>query len=238
MKLQRRIRILHKLAGALVGIQILLWMASGLYMTAVPIDIIRGNHLIQGTNSNALPTDGLLNVSDVLAQYPNTHSLELRIRLGEPVYVLQDNASNQQTEIHAITGDSLAPVSSTQALFLAEQQYKGKGRALEPENINDYSQAPDARGRPLPLWRIQFTDTFNTRFYLSQRSGEVLAVRTDLWRIFDFFWMLHIMDYDERKDFNNPLVILMATLGLFLTLSGLLLVLQVMRKKGVSGLVK
>ena len=37
-------------------------------------------------------------------------------------------------------------------------------------------------------------------------SGEVTAVRHDRWRLFDWFWMLHIMDYDERSDFSTPLL--------------------------------
>ena len=41
--------------------------------------------------------------------------------------------------------------------------------------------------------------------------------------MFDFFWMLHIMDFDEREDFNHPLLQIAAALGLIIALSGVVL---------------
>ena len=38
-------RKLHKWLALAVGIQAFLWMASGLYMTAISIDVIHGDHL-------------------------------------------------------------------------------------------------------------------------------------------------------------------------------------------------
>lgn len=42
--------------------------------------------------------------------------------------------------------------------------------------------------------------------YISPMTGELVAKRHDLWRTFDFVWMLHIMDYEERTDMNNTLL--------------------------------
>ncbi len=39
--------------------------------------------------------------------------------------------------------------------------------------------------------------------YLSPETGELVSRRHELWRIFDFVWMLHIMDYEERENVNN-----------------------------------
>jgi len=49
----------------------------------------------------------------------------------------------------------------------------------------------------------------------------LLARRTTRWRIFDFLWMLHIMDFDTRDDFNTPLLQIAAGLGFVVGLSGL-----------------
>ena len=38
--------------------------------------------------------------------------------------------------------------------------------------------------------------------------------------VFDFFWMLHIMDYDERENVNNLLLRGMTLLALVTALSG------------------
>jgi hypothetical protein len=56
---------------------------------------------------------------------------------------------------------------------------------------------------------------------LSPHTGELLAKRHDLWRWFDFLWMFHIMDYEERSDVNNTLLRITASVGLVFALSGL-----------------
>ena len=48
----------------------------------------------------------------------------------------------------------------------------------------------------------------------------MLARRTTRWRVFDFLWMLHIMDYDEREDFNHPLLVSASLIALLAALSG------------------
>jgi hypothetical protein len=48
----------------------------------------------------------------------------------------------------------------------------------------------------------------------------MVSRRHELWRIFDFVWMLHIMDYDERENVNNLLLRGMTLLALTTSLSG------------------
>ena len=38
-------------------------------------------------------------------------------------------------------------------------------------------------------------------------TGELLALCTDQWRLYDLMWGLHIMDPQTREDTNNPFVI-------------------------------
>ena len=40
--------------------------------------------------------------------------------------------------------------------------------------------------------RVDFADGEGTRLYISTSTGEVIARRNDVWRFYDFFWMLHI----------------------------------------------
>ena len=35
----------HKWIGLVIGVQALLWMISGVYMTAISLDVIHGDHL-------------------------------------------------------------------------------------------------------------------------------------------------------------------------------------------------
>jgi len=44
--------------------------------------------------------------------------------------------------------------------------------------------------------------------------------RNDRWRLFDLFWMLHVMDYQGRDNFNTLLLQVVSGLGLVTILSG------------------
>ncbi len=44
--------------------------------------------------------------------------------------------------------------------------------------------------------------------------------RHELWRVFDFVWMLHIMDYDTRENVNNPLLRVFTWAAALMALSG------------------
>ncbi len=81
------------------------------------------------------------------------------------------------------------------------------------------------------VWQVSFDDWLTTTLYLDSATGKVITVRSTIWRIFDFFWMLHIMDYDEREDFNNPLLISFAATSVLFCISGILLLLQNLRIK-------
>jgi len=76
---------------------------------------------------------------------------------------------------------------------------------------------------PLPVWQVQFNDPEGLRIYVSPTTGKVAARRTNTWRVYDFLWSLHIMDYREREDFNHPLLIAFAAGLLVLTLTGAVL---------------
>lgn len=56
--------------------------------------------------------------------------------------------------------------------------------------------------------------------YVAANTGRVTARRNNAWRRFDFFWMLHTMDYQGRDDFNHILLIAFAGLGLAAVISG------------------
>jgi uncharacterized iron-regulated membrane protein len=82
----------------------------------------------------------------------------------------------------------------------------------------------EIRGQDLPLWRAEFDDGRRTTVYVSPASGQVVARRNNIWRVYDFFWMLHIMDYGGRDNFNHPLLITAAVVAWLLATSGLWLV--------------
>lgn len=137
-------------------------------------------------------------------------SPQLRIEDGEP----ESDASTAEA-----TSSSLAPMTREQAIHAARTALITPAETASAELIevapNEY------RGGALPAWKVDFADA--TTLYLDPQTAKVNAVRTTKWRIFDFFWMLHIMDYDERDDFNSPLLIIAASFGVITSASGLAL---------------
>ena len=50
-------RTLHKWFGLLIGVQILIWLATGLYMVVVDIDFIHGDPLVKKTQQTVVVVD-------------------------------------------------------------------------------------------------------------------------------------------------------------------------------------
>jgi hypothetical protein len=53
--------------------------------------------------------------------------------------------------------------------------------------------------------------------------GTVQKFRNNKWRVFDFLWMMHTMDYEGRDNFGNILLKIFSIFGLITVLSGFLL---------------
>lgn len=221
-------RRLHNWLGLLLVIQILLWFLSGLVMAVLPIEQVRGEHL--RTQPDTLWHHASVSPASVLAQHSEQATISLSQQLAlsdnqlnaEPVYLVDD--AGQRFRYSAVDGRLLTALSEQDISKLAQAQYRGSGTLNQ---ITLLQQAPtEVRQLPAPLWQVQFADSDNSIFYLDPATGAVLRVRTDGWRWFDFFWMLHIMDYDERSNFNNPLLISTAAASLVFTLTGLLLLWQ------------
>ncbi|MBU2070042.1 MAG: PepSY domain-containing protein [Gammaproteobacteria bacterium] len=226
-------RHLHNWLGLILFVQILLWFLSGLVMAILPIEQVRGEHL--RTTPSAQWQQALISPALVLANHSQHASFSLGQQLSMqpnglsvlPVYLVDD--AGQRFRYSAVDGQPLTALSAPQIAELAQAQYQGNGSRGQAVLLQ---QAPaEVRQLPTPLWQLQFADGDNTVFYLDPATGAVLRVRTDGWRWFDFFWMLHIMDYDERSNFNNPLLITTAGASLLFTLTGILLLWQRYRPK-------
>lgn len=222
-------RKLHNWLGLLLLVQILCWFGSGLVMSVMPISQVRGEHLRQVPAADW--QQAVISPQQVLRQHPGA-SLTLSQRIDsdgktEPVYLLSEASGSYRYS--AVSGQPLSALSQQQIQQALQAQYRGEGQLLSLQLLQ---QAPqEAQNLNTPLWQAQFSDTDNSRFYLDPDTGSVLRVRTDGWRLFDFVWMLHIMDYQNRSNFNNPLLISFTVLALLFTLSGIVLLWQRFRPR-------
>jgi hypothetical protein len=205
----------HKWIALVVGVQALLWMLSGLYMTSISIDVIHGDHLAH-TRAKPLTVAPMLDPTSLSTRYPAMSSFRLKQWMGREVYEL--HYGDKVALVDARSGMQLSPMEEATARQLALSLYQGKAAIKSAELITKAPQ--EVATRPVPMWRVEFADNSETTLYLSPYTGELLAKRHDLWRWFDFLWMFHIMDYEERADVNNTLLRVAASTGLIFALSG------------------
>lgn len=191
----------HKWFGLIIGVQVVLWTLSGLYMTAVHLDIIHGDHLVRAIAPSPIDLSRLVEPGVVMSRQPSA-SLRLETQLDQPVYVVV--GGTEQALYDARTGRKLSPLGEGAARARAQRFYAGSGALKSIELLKQ--APPEIRGRPAPLWRAEFTGWWRPTLYISAQTGELVAKRHDLWRIFDFVWMFHIMDYEAREDVNNTLL--------------------------------
>lgn len=214
-------RTLHKWLGLIVGLQILIWLASGLYMVVVNIDFIHGDPLVKNMQEEVtLPGTGQLSMARVRASYPDAVQIGLRAVMGKTFYTV-DTPDNRYL-LDADTGSVKSPLDEETAREIARYHFAGDARVLNTSLITS-NPPTEIKTRRLPLWRIDFDDRFATSFYIDPYNGSLATRRHLYWRIFDFLWMLHIMDYEDRSDAHNLLLITAQLTGLSFAITGLCL---------------
>ena len=212
---------LHKWAALVVGIQLFLWVAGGLVMSLSDIDEVHGDLTKAEIEPKPLHGENLVAMDSILDQVSKPIAeLSLSAGFSGPQYRLTD-IDGAVHRFDAETGKPLGAIDANQALAVAAINYSGGGAGRTPVRVNQNST--EYRGR-LPAWRVDFDDEAATTLYVAADSGEVVTRRNRIWRIYDFAWMLHIMDYREWEDFNHPLLVSASVLALLVALSGIYLI--------------
>lgn len=234
IRFRRLIRQFHRWLGLVVALQLLLWVMGGLVMSVLRLEEVRGDDRAAQRPVPALDAAlPLLPPADILRRHggaPVT-SLTLTMLLSQPVYRLK--VGNEALLVDARSGEKLSPLAQAAAETIARADYSGSARVAAVEWVD--TPALEYRGRPLPLWRVRFADDRNTALYVSPATGEVVARRNDLWRVFDFVWMFHIMDYRERENFNHPLLVSAAATTLLFVMTGLAMLVYSFRARARAG---
>jgi uncharacterized iron-regulated membrane protein len=231
------LRKVHRWLGLLMAVQIVAWMASGLWFAIYPIETIRGEHLtrppeeLQAGSKARLPGD--LAAPADLHPALDTHfagdwtlsSAQLQRWNGAVVWRVS-GSSRGQPFVRLVAGDGsgvLPGLTAATAEQRALDWLVAPGAVRSVEWIEAVEPDAEIRGRTPPFWKVSFSEPESLNLYLDPWTGEILARRTARWRVFDFLWMLHIMDFETRDDFNHPLLQLAALLGLIIAVSGVVL---------------
>lgn len=159
-------------------------------------------------------------------------SIQLIEILGKPIYqircvrAIHDNT----TQVHemkamnhladAVSGNLRGPLSKIEAIEVAKKYFNGTPELLSVEFITNTNGHHEYRENPLPAYAVFFKHPSKTTVYVAAELGTVQKFRNDKWRVFDFLWMLHTMDYKGRDDLGNILLRAFSIFGLFTVFSG------------------
>jgi hypothetical protein len=217
MRLQSFASWIHKWLALIVGVQILFWFGSGLFFAIYPIERVRSEHRIAEHEVAALSAP-LQDVTALLPEAPTRVTYE-RDALGELVAVAEF-AERRPVLIDLANWRVVSPLSADAAARIAQAYVAGGPRVRERRLVT--AETPEYRG-PLPAWRIAFDDSEGLAVYVAADTGRVAARRSDLWRVYDALWALHIMDWRDHENFNTGLLILTTLTALIVTLAGFVL---------------
>lgn len=216
----------HRWLLAFTGIQFLFWSVTGLYMVSIDIHHIHGETLKRTDAHNQVALSRFTYpLEQVTQRYPDAREIAFVNVLNEPVYrVIDTSVKPARFLISAISGEPFPQISEQDAIHIAQQNIAGDYRVSGVRLINDYVDMPDelAPGH-LPVWQVSFEHFTAPTFYISQYTGDIVTTRHLPWRLFDWMWRFHIMDYDDGENISNPLLFILALFGALGAIAGIVL---------------
>lgn len=221
------VRRFHKWLALIIGLQVVFWTATGFYMVVVHIDTIHGDHFIRSAPKPVLDVGTLIAPGVALQRYPGATEIRSSSVLDRTVWEVSGPEGAKLVD--AGSGELLPHISRKQAATIARNIYAFDDPVLSVELL---TKSPmEMQGRKPPYWQVVFDRWDSPTFYISRETGALISRRHSLWRIFDFAWMMHIMDYDERSDVNNPLLRISTWLAALMALTGAWLLLWAFPKR-------
>lgn len=220
---------LHKWLGLLIGLQLLLWIVTGLLLNMIPsVWFSASMHQQQSVSAQAIPISLQITVSinDVvrLSHLPLS-DIELIAILARPAYQLTQ-VNGQQVFVWADTLQKttkyqqvLSRVSLTdlQIQQIARASYRGDAK-LAPAKALKHDNT-----MPVGTLMITANDEVDTRIYVNRHSGSVIAHQNNRSDYQQWLLMLHFMDYNSENgvSFNHFWTQIIAVLSLIFIISGI-----------------
>ena len=197
MKPKRLIRTVHRYLSIFISIQLLLWTISGIYFAYNKIELVRGE------------------------QYRLPLKIEYRIFERLDQMIMEKNDNGIKSYLSHPDGLNIGPISSEEAIKIATE--KTSLNPIEAELLTKANRGAEYRGRDLPIYKVTTDSQDGVNIYINPMTGSVSAIRSDSWRLWDLFWALHIMDYQNRDNINNLLLKILSILALVTSISGIAL---------------
>ena len=229
-KFHLRLRKTHRYLGVILGIQFFFWTVGGLYFSWTNIDEVRGDNLRRETPLLSAKSE-LVSPTLVLQKLQNQSvmdsliSVQLIDILGQLHYqIIYKVGKEKKTQLaHAQTGELRPALAESEALSLAKSRLNVVAEMEKSEYLTTTNGHHEYREKPLPAYAFTFGAPANTTVYIAAELGTVQSFRNNQWRVFDFLWMLHVMDFESRDNINNWLLRAFSVFGLLTIFSGFIL---------------
>lgn len=214
----------HIWLGWLIGVPLILWTASGLFMVVRPIEEVRGAHLRAEAQYVAMDYENII----MFADNGDAVAGARLISQGNGLVWIVNYLDGQIARYDAVTGQAMQKLDRKAAQLAAEALYI-PDESIRSTRYFPAENTPSDLRRDKASWQVNFAD--GTNVYIDAVTGETLAVRTRFWRAFDFMWGLHIMDLQSREDTSHPILIGSAALALFGSILGFIMLFTRRRRK-------
>ena len=211
------VRNTHKYLSFFISIQLFLWTVSGIYFSFNKIELVRGE---QYRLTEYFP----INFDEVNFSRSSIKELKAIKRLNDIIFIVNSSEGKEYLDSF---GKSLEKLNKSQVFDIV-----ASSSTLEPiafEKIEESSKGSEYRGRNLPLYKVTALNNKDKKInlYIDVYSGEITAVRSLQWRIWDLMWGFHIMDWQTRDKINNIFLKIFSILALVSSISGILLFFRV-----------
>jgi hypothetical protein len=216
------IRKSHRYIGLVIGVQLLLWTVGGAYFSWNDIREIRGETI----RNQPPPIDfgsASVPVSEAVRRTgADVTAVRLVTISGSTHYEMTvGNHEDHFVLVNAADGSVRPRLDREEAERIAVGALKNPQRVVSVDFLKTADGHHEYREKPLPAWGVTFAD--GVTVYVGADNGQITAIRTGSWRVFDFLWMLHTMDFKGRDDINNYVLRAFSVFGLATVLSGFIL---------------
>ncbi len=238
---QRKLRKTHRWFGVILGVQFLFWTIGGLYFSWSDMDEVHGDH--QKAHIHPLSAEiDFANPKAIIEQIKQKDSVnfifDIRLIqiLNRPFYQITYSKEHDRDKkfqlANAKTGVLRPALSKNEAVEIAQKNFSSNAKVKQVEYLTSTNGHHEYREQPLPAFAVTFEHPSNTTVYVASELGTVQKFRNNKGRIFDFLWMLHTMDYQNRDNLSNWLLRAFSIFGLFTIATGFTLFF-VSRKKTI-----
>ena len=211
------VRNIHKYLSFLISIQLLLWTVSGIYFAFNKIENVRGEQYREEPNFN-------VDFSKLNFEIDGAQNIRVTDRMDQQILVVDGIYGREYLDFY---GKDVEQLNAEEAKTLS-----AKHTSLIPESVELVTEnivGSEFRGRALPIYRVKSVNDVGEgiNVYVNVYTGEVEAVRSNQWRIWDLMWGFHIMDWETRDDIDNLLLKIFSILALISSITGVLLFFKV-----------